>query len=168
MFSKDDFLATAARETEVCCHLNDKLTGDQLTYRPAQGMRGTLELLQYLTYCALVPAEAIIENDWSRAKQRAADAKRITASSFSEHMKAQQTSLERLVGGLSEAELRDREVSLPWGETSRLGPALVRSSLCFLTAYRMQLFVYAKASGSQDLVTSNCWRGMDPPVPEGR
>lgn len=162
MFSTDDFLATVELETRICKHLNDKLKGDQLTYRPAEGMRSTLELLQYLTYCGIAPARALVDGDWSGVAERATRAKGITAASFGDHMDAQLAELRLLIGDLTPAQL-DAPASLPWGEQSRLGKALVDTSLRFLTAYRMQLFLYAKASGSSELSTINCWAGADAP-----
>lgn len=162
MFTPEDFLDTIALETRICKHLNDKLTGDQLTYRPAEGMRSTLELLHYLTYCAILPAHAIVEDDWAAARERATAAKSVTAATFAEHMDRQLDEVRSLVSGLSEQDL-GREVTLPWGVTAPLGRALVDTALRFLTAYRMQLFVYAKASGDGNLATSNCWLGVDPP-----
>jgi hypothetical protein len=42
-----------------------------------------------------------------------------------------------------------------------LGRALVETTLKWLTAYRMQLFLYAKASGNEKIGTANNWAGVD-------
>ena len=36
--------------------------------------------------------------------------------------------------------------------------------LCHLAAYRMQLFLYLKSSGREELNTLNLWMGMDGPM----
>jgi hypothetical protein len=41
-----------------------------------------------------------------------------------------------------------------------LGEALIELVLKTATAYRMQLFLYAKASGSAQLTSSDCWQGV--------
>ena len=44
---------------------------------------------------------------------------------------------------------------------------LLRTSLKFLTAYRMQLFLYLKQTTHPEMSTSNCWLGQDAPPAEG-
>ncbi len=166
MFSRDAFLSTVAREVEIVKHLNDKLSGDQLTYRPAEGMRNTLELLQYLTFCAIGPAQALIDDDWTSIATLAAEAKKVTAASFGADMDHQLDAVTTLVSGL-DAETLVTPRTMPWGEKTEVGRGLVDFPMRFLTAYRMQLFVYAKASGSAGLSTSNCWLGTDPAAPAG-
>ena len=43
-----------------------------------------------------------------------------------------------------------------------LGAAILNGPAKWLAAYKMQLFLYAKASGAPELKTSNLWRGADP------
>ena len=44
------------------------------------------------------------------------------------------------------------------------GRYLVENLLKWLAAYKMQLFLYIKASGNTSLGTSNLWGGMDMPT----
>ena len=50
-----------------------------------------------------------------------------------------------------------------FGSKATRGTWIVRLVLCHYSAYRMQLFLYLKASGRQELSTMNLWVGMDPP-----
>jgi hypothetical protein len=43
-----------------------------------------------------------------------------------------------------------------------LGAAIMNSSVKFLAAYRMQLFLYIKQLGRQELSTVQNWGGRDP------
>lgn len=162
MFGREDFLHAIAEETRICKHLHSKLQADKVDYKPCEGTRNTLELMQYLTCCGSVPAEALIENDWSKAGGHLETAKSMTFADFPAHMDRQQQAIENMLADLSDADLH-REVGLPWGEDTKLGPGLVNTSLRFLASYRLQLFNHAKAAGAADIGTLNAWRGMDAP-----
>ena len=64
MYTKNDFLESVGHEIRVCQHLHSKLDPKKLDYQPGEGMRTTLELLQYLSWCAAGPTDALI-HDWS-------------------------------------------------------------------------------------------------------
>lgn len=65
---------------------------------------------------------------------------------------------------LGDAQLVEREGTLPWGTKAPLGQAIFATSLRFLCSYRLQLFLYAKQSGVHDIGTANAWAGVDAPV----
>ncbi len=165
MFSRDDFLDAIATETRLCIHLHGKIDDDQLEYRPVDGMRTSLELLRYLTYAAAGPMDSLVHGTWDAMGARVEKASTMAAAEFPERMEAQLEECRKIVAGLSDEDLGNRRVTLPWGEEGILGPVLVSLCLRFLTAYRMQLFVYAKAGGHPELSTYNCWMGIDAPAP---
>ena len=161
MFNKSHFLDSLRHETKVCRHLFGKLDEDQLTYRPGESMRSTLELLRYLTYCAVGPAQSLVQGDWAVYKERVVAAESLDAAQFPAAMDRQLQELEELLAQLSDEDLLQREATLPTGVRQSLGAALVNMSLKYLSTYRMQLFLYAKASGSAGLDTWNNWAGQD-------
>ncbi len=61
----------------------------------------------------------------------------------------------------------DRRSKSPIGQEMSLGKALLELPFRWLVAYRMQLYLYAKALGA-DLWTPNCWYGIqrDRPAPK--
>jgi hypothetical protein len=79
-------------------------------------------------------------------------------------MRRQREELAALLDGLSEDDLDGTEATLPWGEKVTLRRALLETTLKWLTAYRMQLFLYAKACGNHDIGTPNNWAGVDMPA----
>lgn len=164
MFSKENFLDAIATETRLCKHLHGKIDDDQLDYRPGEGMRTSLELLRYLTYNAAGPMHSLIHGSWDSMGARIEQASTMTAAEFPGRMDAQLAECRELAAGLSAEDLESRRVTLPWGEEGMLGSVLVNIVLRFLTAYRMQLFLYAKASGHPELSTHNCWLGADAPA----
>ena len=165
MITKSGFLEMCRREAGICRHLHGKIDESKLEWKPGENMRTTLELLRYLTYTGIAPAQATVENDWETAKGWADKAKDMTAAEFPARMDDQVRHLEKLLEPIPDDDLMNREVALPWGENTTLGGALVATTLRFLAAYRMQLFLYVKASGVSDIGPANCWAGIDMPPP---
>jgi hypothetical protein len=66
-----------------------------------------------------------------------------------------------LLGSCSDADLRE-EIEMFGSKASR-GSWIVNLVLCHYVAYRMQLFLYLKACGHEELNTVNLWVGMDRP-----
>ena len=54
-----------------------------------------------------------------------------------------------------------RQARLPTGVIQNLGLAVINGPLKWLSAYKLQLFLYAKATGARDIGTSNAWAGID-------
>lgn len=164
MLSKAQFLGSVEQEINICKHLHGKLQDSHFEYRPAENMRSTLELLHYLCGCGFVPGQAVVNDDWEATSGYFERLKSISAAEVPEYLDRQLTDIKTLLDGLSEEDLRDRQVKLPWGPKMALGQALVELTLKFLVAYRMQLYIYAKQAGLGELNTHNCWLGVDPPA----
>ena len=64
-----------------------------------------------------------------------------------------------LLGSCSDADLR-AEIEMFGGKASR-GSMIVSLVLSHYAAYRMQLFLYLKGCGREELSTMNLWAGMD-------
>jgi hypothetical protein len=161
MISKQQFIDSLVHETNVIKHLFGKLSPEHFEYRPAEKMRSTRELLQYLSVCALAPVKSLLENNWSIARSSAQQANQLSMNDWVEAMDRQIQEVRDLLQPLKEEDFLRQEVKLPWGQETKLGIALVNTSLKFLTAYKLQLFVYAKSVGLSSLTTPNCWLGVD-------
>jgi hypothetical protein len=75
-------------------------------------------------------------------------------------IEAQRDLYATLLGDLPESALRAEVADFEGNKTSR-GAFIVNLVLCGSAAYRMQLFLYLKASGREDLDSSNLWSGVD-------
>ncbi|MCH9647055.1 MAG: hypothetical protein K0U98_02385 [Deltaproteobacteria bacterium] len=159
---KSSVIDSLAHEVEICKHLYTKIPEGQMGFRLGEGMRSTLDLLRYLTFGPLFPAYGMIKDDWKGAQEIADHSKKMAAEDFPAQMDRQMETLRQLINGLEDEDL-DREVNLPWGAQGALGPLLVNLTVKFMTAYRMQLFLQAKASGATQLNTMNNWAGRDTP-----
>lgn len=162
MFTKDHLLNQLRHETKICKHLHSKLEAKHVDQKLGDNMRSTIELMRYLSCCGIVPAQSLVANDWSKAGDSIKEMDTMNADGFAKAMDAQMAALEELLGGYSDADLASKQATMPWGTTVSLGEALVTTSLSFMTAYRMQLFLHLKAGGRSELTTANCWMGSDP------
>ncbi len=167
MFTPQAFLDSCAHETRVIVHLASKVSPDAYGWRPTPKQRSVHELLGYLTTCAIVPARAMVTGTWDDFETVGRQEKAVTPASFPWAMGRQLEALTALVRPIPEREFLEKDATLPWGAKAKLGPALVDTVLKALVAYRMQLFLYAKASGRHDLGPANCWIGVDGPPSAG-
>jgi hypothetical protein len=150
-------------ETKVIQHLATKVPSAQLDWRPTPGQRSTLELLRYLTTCALVPTRAMIAGNWDDAEALENASGDVTPGDFAAAMDRQMQAVEQAIRAIPDEDLLTKATTAPWGTPTVLGISLVDYCLKPLVAYRMQLFLYAKESGNAALGPANCWVGRDPP-----
>ena len=164
MLTKAEFLDSCTQEIRVIKHLATKVPRGGLSYRPTPAQRTTTQLLQYLSTAAIVPARAMVTGAWDdfEAVEKAEAA--LDVEDFAAAMDAQERDLRALIGPIPDADFASKDATLPWGVSQKLGAALVNTVLKSLVAYRMQLFLYAKAAGNHDLGPANCWVGVDAPA----
>ncbi|MCA9313989.1 MAG: hypothetical protein H6806_01850 [Planctomycetes bacterium] len=146
-------------ECDIVKHLVSRLPEGAESYRPSEGQRSTLELLRYLTYCGIGAARWAVEGDVQVWKDEAVRGQELTLAEIPDAMDRQKHVLADYLGGLGSDEVADTPAKLPWGVEVPLGRALLEMPLKWMTAYRMQLFLYAKAAGAVDLTTADNWRG---------
>lgn len=163
MISKNALESSILRECTICKHLYEKIPQDAFDYRPSPGQRSTLELLRYLAMVGSATMSAMIAGDWSGRGEFSARTEAMTPEEFPAMMDRQMEEIREMFAGLDEEEAATRMVRFPTGVEMPLGVALMESLLKWFTGYKMQLFLYAKASGAEHISTSNCWRGVDMP-----
>ncbi|TND10094.1 MAG: hypothetical protein FD123_342 [Bacteroidetes bacterium] len=162
MISRHDMLDAIIKECEICKHLYTKIPADTFDFRPTPGQRSTLELLRYLSICGSAPLHVVLNgSDWSLWKSFSERSATMTAEEFPAAMDRQIEEIKNLFAAIADTDLRSLDVKHPRGEVMKLGTGIVRMPLGWLTAYRMQLFLYAKQSGASDIGTSNNWAGVD-------
>jgi len=90
-------------------------------------------------------------------------AEKMDIKQFPDALDKQYTEVETILNQYSDEDLLQLQVDRIAGNRCTLEEAIVNSSLRYLTAYRMQLFLYLKQAGLSQLSTYNCWVGMDKP-----
>lgn len=163
MISKDQLAASMGRECDICQHLFTKVPSDAMDYRPTPGQRSTLELVRYLSYCGIGGIRSLSTGDWKSFGEYQTRAATLTPEEFPEAMARQKREIAEAIAKLSDEQLRTQEAKMPGGGVLPLGAALMSGPLKWLTAYKMQLFLYAKQAGTAQIGTANAWAGMDRP-----
>lgn len=166
MPTKDQLLAAMQREFDICTHLHGKIPEGGMDFRLTPTQRSTLELLQYLSFVGTGFTTAVIDASWDPYTELAKASESLTAEDFPAAMERQKQDLAALFDKVTEEDLQKREFTQPWGHTQKLGPAIQELAYASLVAYRMQLFLQAKAAGNTDISTPNCWAGVDMPAEE--
>ena len=157
---KQHLLNAIEKEINICKRLSAKVPTDQLHFRPKPGMRSTLELLQYLTVIgAAMPAFWLQSSEpFSEFfEKRTSDAKEMTYENFAAAMDKQLVEIQSLFTSIPDEDLVNKEITYPWGSTAALGDAIMNTSVKFITAYKLQLFLYLKMSTDQTLDTADAW-----------
>ena len=161
MITKLQLQQSLLHECDVCLHLFGKLDASSREYRLTPKQRSTLELLQYLSFCGIGGMRCMAEANWKLFGELAAASKTMTIEEFPERMRGQKAAIEAFFGSVTETELSTREVKLPGGGTQPLGLAIMNAPLKWLAAYKLQLFLHAKATSAPEIGTANAWRGID-------
>ncbi len=163
MAYKDFLKNSIVKEMKIVRRLATKIVADQENFRPKEGIRSITELLQYLSMCGTHTIAYWYRSDMSVDFKTfvtpiAKRAKAVTARTFVAAMDLQIAELNELFEHITDADLLTKEVDYPWGETAQLGEAIIETSIKFLTAYKMQLFLKLKLSSELELKTPDLWR----------
>lgn len=159
MYDKAAFLKALALEARIIKHLVAQISAGQLDFRFTPPQRSTGELMRYLSFSLLASTEFALTQEWSSWDRHEAGAKDLQPAGFAKAMDRQVKGIVKLLAKHGDAALK-RKTTRHWNGTKlSLGEALVEMVLKVAVAYRMQLFLQAKASGAAHLGTSDCWQG---------
>lgn len=163
---KQHLINNIEKEINICRRLYTKLQPDQINFAPGGGVRTTLELLQYLSIAGtLMPEYWLKENDTDFGTfygSKIAASKTMKLEQFLAVIDEQTKILKSLFSHVSEEDLLHKEVIYPWlGAKAPLGEAIIATSVKWLAAYKLQLFLYLKLSGNTQLATPDAWALTD-------
>jgi hypothetical protein len=162
---KQHLLNNIEKEINICRRLYTKVPPDQINFRPKEGVRSTMEILQYL--CIIGGAMLSYwlkedDTDFNTFFGNASTAsKTIQCEHFLTLMDEQMATIKNLFNQISEEDLFHKEITYPWGGTAPLGEGIIGTSIKFLAAYKLQLFSYIKLSTDQKLGTADAWMLTD-------
>ena len=165
VLTRDELLSALQHEVRLLLHLASKVDPAKLDYRPSARQRTTLEQLQYMVimgpiHLRAVMADAFDLDRWRTAwRTGEAAAKVMNLEEIQDAIGKQPALFAELLGSRSDADLR-AEIDM-FGRKASRGSLIVSLVLCHYAAYRMQLFLYLKASGRDELNTMNLWVGID-------
>ena len=163
MITREELIDSMLEEIRLCKFLGAKVPGDRLDWRPTPNQRSVLELLRYITRAGEGFTTALVDGNRDHVDRLVKRADETTLANFDRVMDEQAANLKAMIGGLSNERLTNERKSMPWGGPDMsLAAAIMNSGVKFLTAYRMQLFLYLKQLGHSELGTAHCWAGREP------
>jgi len=162
MISKEQYLGAMGKEINIIKHLAEKVTEEQMTWKPTDGQRTMAELMQYLTTIFVMGADSVATGD-GEAYKKYANSPMPTRESFLGMMDEEWNKFLGFVEPLTEEDMK-AEVNM-WGMNQTRAIHLL-GLLNIASAYKMQMFLYMKQAGMTHLNTMNLWAGMDTPPKE--
>ena len=165
VLSKNELVASLQNEVRILLHLASKVDPAKLDYRPTAKQRSLLELFQYISIVGPIHLRAVMagavdmeawRNMWRTEEARA---KAMNLEQVKDAIGKHAALFVELLGSRSDADFR-AELEM-FGRKASGGSWIVNLVLCHYVAYRMQLFLYLKATSREELGTLNLWAGMD-------
>lgn len=159
MITKEQYIESLSKEFAIIKHLGEKVKPEQLSHKPTEKQRTTQELMHYLTYIFAAGTESIVTSD-TDAWKKYTEAPVPTHENFVSLMNDEESKVLEFLSGVTEENLAE-ELHM-WGRTQSKALHLLGLHN-IAVAYKMQLFLYLKQSGTENIGTMNLWAGMDQP-----
>ncbi|HXJ39827.1 MAG TPA: hypothetical protein VNH18_11150 [Bryobacteraceae bacterium] len=165
VLTKEELISSLKTEVRILMHLAGKIGPEQMDYRPTPGQRSTLELVKYLAIMGPTTVKVLEGGQLTReafGKYWGPADEAMKALGFEAAVAAigaQGGEFEAAIGKWTEAQFRE-ELDMFGNKASR-GALTVGMILSGIAMYRMQLFLYLKASGHPELNTMNLMMGID-------
>ena len=157
---KDHLLQNIEREILLLKRLAALIEEKDLEFRLADKTRNTIELMRYLSSVGSVMLRWFVKNDFNKEEWEkiAAHRSTLTIENFPSRIDEQWEAIKAYMAEISEEDLMNKEVELPWKEKMPLGSAIINAPIKWMATYRMQLFLYLKMNGRPQLGTPEAWR----------
>lgn len=160
MTTKEQYLGILGNEFRIIKHLAEKIKPEQLNHKPTEPQRNMQELMTYLTQIFISGIEGVVTGDGGAYKKYLGVGEQATLENFPVMMDKEFAEVEKLINSLSEEDMKS-ELNM-WGRNQSKALHLM-GMLSIAAAYKMQLFLYMKQSGTENIGTMNLWAGMDQP-----
>lgn len=158
---KQHLINSIEKEINICRRLYTRILPDQINFRPKEGVRSTLELLQYLSVIIEAMPKYWLEKhdmDFNTFYASTMNAgKEIPHEEFLNAMEKQMDRIKDLFNQINEEDLFQKEIEYPWGGKAALGEAIIATSIKWAAAYKLQLFLFIKLSQDTSLSTGDAW-----------
>ena len=160
---KQHLLQNLQREIFLLKQLAPLIEERDLDFRPAEKMRSTIELMQYVSGIGAVMLRWFVKDDltpeeWVKIREHR---KTLTRENFKDFLDKQMEDIIMYMNMISEEDMNTKEVTLPSKEKMVLGTAIINAPIKWLAAYRYQLFTYLKMNGRSDISTKEAWTVME-------
>lgn len=163
IYTKENLIASIENEFRILKHLWEKIPAETEGYRPTEGQRTTLELLQYLATIFVNGTHVIYEGSTDAYKTSPLKGEEVTVANFPAKMDEQLGMWKGMMEKFDDTQMQTIINIYGMGDMPK-GCYLVENLLKWAAAYKMQLFLYCKASGNSSINTANLWGGVDMPM----
>ena len=165
MITKDDLLASALREIRISKQLLTNMPEGGWDYRPSEAQRSTLDLARYLCAVGQGTVHAGSDGSFQWFAENNERFQALKAEEIPGELDKEIAEMERLFGQITEDQFQNAEVTVGDMGHYTLRGWLMETTLKFLTAYKLQLFLYLKAAGATHINTLDAWRRDGSPEP---
>ena len=165
VLTREELIFTIRDDVRVLLHLLSKVEPSMLEYRPTPKQRSLLELVRYLATFAPANLHGTFgeefsmddwRDNWNREQARVAE---MDFEALKSAIAAFPDAFESRLNAMSDERLRE-PIELFGFKASR-GAWMIRLLVQHYAAYKMQLFLYLKSAGREELNTFNLWMGID-------
>jgi hypothetical protein len=153
---KNELIFSYKREYHIIKGIFAKISPAQYSYRPTPKSRSIDELLKYLTHCGYGSLINVLKDEAELKKHREAKAIEDLAL-FPDAIDTELARVGNRIRAIDEKAWDSGKSNYWWGPETSLQAAIVETSLKCVTAYRMNLFLWAKEAGNHDLDRTVCW-----------
>jgi hypothetical protein len=155
---KEHLLYNMEREIILIKNIIPFIEEKDLSFRPAEKVRSTYEIMQYLSSIGSNMMHWFLVGMTPEFREKiAAQRNSVTLANFSEQLDNQLQAIKKYMEGVSEEDLLNKIVELPYKEKIPLGSAIINAPIKWLAVYRMELFVYLKLNGNTQISTKEAW-----------
>ncbi len=162
---KQQLLNNIEKEINICRRLYTKIDPEQMNFRPKEGLRSILELMQYLSVIvSAMPAYWLKKDDSdfnSFYTSLMHTSKEMQPEAFLNMMEKQWLNIKELFEQITEEDLLQKEITYPWGGNAPLGEGIISTSIKWTAAYKLQLFLLIKLSHDINIGTADAWMLTD-------
>lgn len=153
-------LQNIEREYTLLKQLIPLIEEKDLDFKPAEKVRSTLELMQYLSTIGSTMLRWFLINDLTPEEFLKIRQYRqtLTLNDFSDRLDKQLAEIKAYMNAISDEDLMTKEIELPWKEKMILGSAIINCPIKWLATYRMELFLYLKINGRPEISTKEAWQ----------
>lgn len=155
MLSRSEYIESMQNEFRIIRHLFEQIPENSFDFKFSDKQRSTRELLAYIATITGGMLTALSNNgQWAETKINS-----VTPENFIEILNEDEQNSIEMVNAFSEDDL-NKELDLFRMGQMRPIKSYMNDAIKILVAYKMQLFLQIKASGNQNIGTSNLWGGF--------
>ncbi len=162
MITKQEFVDNILFELDILKHLATKIDPAKLSYKPTEVQRTTLELMQYLSHWPSTAVLVAREGGFDPYTEPSNKSLEVDSpEKFIEALDREKKLVVDYMATITDQMMEEGIDLFKNGFPQKRSLILTNMLLKMLPAYKMQLFLYIKASGNLNIGTSNLWMGRD-------